>query len=52
MDVKNGDMYRFQESLQESHRNLLKVVQSEADSLTNGTGGLLHQGAACHAQKP
>jgi hypothetical protein len=32
-------MYRFQESLQESHRNLLKVVQSEADSLTNGTGG-------------
>jgi hypothetical protein len=48
----NGDMKRFQESLQEAHLNLLKVVQSEADSLTKGTAGLLGQGAACHAQEP
>jgi hypothetical protein len=48
----NGDMKRFQESLQEAHLNLLKVVQSEADSLTKGTAGLLDQGAACHAQEP
>src|SRR4051795_1119603 len=38
MDVRNGDIYRFQESLHESHLNLLKVVQSETDSLTNGHG--------------
>jgi hypothetical protein len=48
----NGDMNRFQESLQEAHLNLLKVVQSEADSLTKGTARLLDQGAACHAQEP
>jgi hypothetical protein len=35
MDVKHGAVM-VQESLQESHPHLLKVVHSEADSLTNG----------------